>query len=73
MELTVGQLAEQIDAKLIGDGTAMVDAVGPIGLAGQREVTFAGSEKFIKDMSKSKAAAVIVTKAVDGIEAHTRT
>lgn len=68
MELTVGQLAEQIDAKLIGDGTAIVEAVGPIGLASQREVTFAGSEKFIKEISKSKAAAVIVAKEIESLD-----
>ena len=58
--LTVAELAERIGAKLIGDGSAGVCAVGPIEAASPDQVTFVSDKKRLALLDKSQAAAVIV-------------
>ena len=40
MQMTVAQLAEQLDAELLGDGTGQIRAVSTIEEAGANEVAF---------------------------------
>ena len=65
MKLTVEQLARQIDAKLIGKGSAVITGVGPIEAAREDEVTFITSDKYKSALAKSRAAAVIVAEPMD--------
>ncbi|MBN1457743.1 MAG: hypothetical protein JW912_07825, partial [Sedimentisphaerales bacterium] len=66
--LTTKELSEQLPAKLFGSGSIKITAVNSINLAGAEEVTFLSSDKHDKDVAKSKAAAVIVTKKLDNIK-----
>lgn len=45
MKLTVAQLAERIGAKLVGDGSGQISAVGTVESAGENDVTFVTDPK----------------------------
>jgi len=65
--LTVGEVAEQIGARLVGSGSATVSGVNSIEQAGPREVSFVTSDKHAQKIAESGAAAVIVSEeAGDG-------
>ncbi|MHC4622533.1 MAG: UDP-3-O-(3-hydroxymyristoyl)glucosamine N-acyltransferase [Planctomycetota bacterium] len=79
MRLRVAQLAEQIGAELAGDGSGHVDAVGPIEAATQTQVTFIKDtgrygtrsenrpdSELVAELEKSEAAAVIVSRRIEG-------
>lgn len=59
------ELAEKLGAQLIGDGTKPVTGINTIQDAGRCEVCFLTSPKHAKALSRTKAAAVIVDKAMD--------
>ena len=63
--LTTKELSEQLSAGLFGSGSVKITAVNSINQAGTDEVTFLSSDKHDKNIAKSKAAAVIVTKNLD--------
>lgn len=67
MRLTVAQLAERIDAELAGDGSMEVGGIGPIEAADQSTVTFVTGARHMAALKKSRAAAVIVDKRIDGL------
>jgi UDP-3-O-[3-hydroxymyristoyl] glucosamine N-acyltransferase len=64
MELTLAQLAEKIDAELIGKGTCKISSVNAIAAAGKNDITFVSDKKYIPELEKSKAAAVILKKPI---------
>ncbi len=63
--LLLSQLAEQISAQLVGDGNQSITGVNTIRGAGQSEICFLTSAKHAKELSGTKAAAVIVDKKMD--------
>ena len=65
MKLTVAQLAEQLGAQLVGDGSGQIAAVGPVESAGETDVTFIADARHLKKLEKSHAAAVIVASQID--------
>ncbi|MHC4758542.1 MAG: UDP-3-O-(3-hydroxymyristoyl)glucosamine N-acyltransferase [Planctomycetota bacterium] len=65
MELTLAQLAKQIDAQLIDEKPSKISSVNAIRSASQADITFITDKKFIPDLKRSKAAAVIVEKRID--------
>ena len=67
MELTVGQLAERICAELVGDGSMVISSVGPVESCGQSDVTFVTSDKHLSKLEDSRAGAIIVGRAVEGL------
>ncbi len=60
MTRTLSELAETIDARLIGDGTRRVVACAPIDKAKPNEVTFLANAKYGRFLESTTAAAVIV-------------
>ena len=66
MILTIAQLAEKIDAELIGDGLTQISAVGPVGQADEKDVTFVTNDKHRLALEKTKAGAVILDKKIEG-------
>ena len=64
--LTVEQLAQRIDAQLVGDGAALLRGVCAIDDAADDAITFVSDQKHRTKLTGSKAAAVIVAKAIDG-------
>jgi len=70
MELTVEQLAERLGAGLVGAGREIkrqISDVGPVEAAGESDVTFVTNDKHIAALGKSRAAAAIVAKRIDGL------
>jgi len=67
MELTVKELAKQLKADLIGDGSGLIRSVGPVASADQTTLTFLANDKHLAELKKSRAGAVIIAKAVDGL------
>ncbi|MGA2092630.1 MAG: UDP-3-O-(3-hydroxymyristoyl)glucosamine N-acyltransferase [Sedimentisphaerales bacterium] len=64
MELTVNELAKQLKAELIGEGSGLIRSVGPLGAANQAAVTFVTGDKFLNELKQSRAGAVLVVKPV---------
>ena len=68
MQLTLKQLAGKIDADLLGGNDCDIDGINAINAAGETEVTFITDEKFLSQLKKSKAAAVIVQQQINEID-----
>jgi UDP-3-O-[3-hydroxymyristoyl] glucosamine N-acyltransferase len=57
---TVGQLAELVRGRLVGDGSLAIRSARPVGEAGPGDITFIESERFAKQLRTSPASAAIV-------------
>lgn len=64
---TISELAERIDAELVGAGSVSIAGVSALDLAGADEVTFA-AEKYYSKIASTAAAAVIVGSRVENID-----
>ncbi len=62
---TTAQIAEKIGARLAGDGSVEIKAVGPAGAACATDITFAADDKHREALANSAAAAVIVNELAD--------
>jgi len=68
MQLTLKQLAGKIDADLLSGNDCDIDGINAISAAGETEVTFITDKKFLSQLKKSKAAAVIVQQQINEID-----
>jgi len=68
MLLTVAQLAERIDAQLVGDGSGKISSVGTVASSQKNQVTFARDTKHIAGLKKSLAGAVILADKIEGLD-----
>lgn len=66
--MTVSHLAALLGAELIGAGDSVIKGVGTIEAAGLDQVTFMDSPKRASALASSQAAAVILSKPVEGIK-----
>ncbi|ORU89669.1 MAG: UDP-3-O-(3-hydroxymyristoyl)glucosamine N-acyltransferase [Cycloclasticus sp. symbiont of Poecilosclerida sp. M] len=60
MKKTLGQLADELGAKLIGDNSAVVDGCASLDKARSNELSFVYQSKFLSDLKKTKAGVVIL-------------
>jgi len=67
MRLAIAQLAQHIDADLVGDGSAEISAVGAVEAAGESDVTFITDSRHMAGLEKSRAGAVIVANRIEGL------
>ncbi|MHC4562654.1 MAG: UDP-3-O-(3-hydroxymyristoyl)glucosamine N-acyltransferase [Planctomycetota bacterium] len=67
-EMTLHELARQIEGRLDGGADRNVTVTGAAGLgtAGPSEISFLANDKYLRHMADAKAAAVIVTEDYDG-------
>ncbi len=63
--ISLGKLAQLIDAKVIGDADAMVYGINEIHKVESGDITFCDVEKYFKKSFKSAASFVIVNKEVE--------
>jgi UDP-3-O-[3-hydroxymyristoyl] glucosamine N-acyltransferase len=63
---TTAQIAEKIGARLEGDGSIGIKSIGPVEASCGAGITFVADDKRFAALAKSKAAAAIVNKLVDG-------
>jgi UDP-3-O-[3-hydroxymyristoyl] glucosamine N-acyltransferase len=64
------QLVKQLNAELFNppDGDVLIEGVAPLDRANARQVSFITDESYLKFLSSTKAAAVIVKAVIDGID-----
>jgi len=68
MELSISELAAHIGAEVIGDDSAKINAVGPIETALKNNVTFISQQKYVPQLKKSLAGAVIVAGPIQNLD-----
>ncbi|MCK4753150.1 MAG: UDP-3-O-(3-hydroxymyristoyl)glucosamine N-acyltransferase [Planctomycetes bacterium] len=66
---TLGQLAEYVDGRVIGDINIEITSASTLGRAGKGDISFLANSKYEKHLHTTKASAVIVGKEIDGISA----
>ncbi len=69
MILTIAELAQRIGANVAGTSAGLdrpVEAVQPVAVAGERDVTFVSDARHEQAAAKSAAAAIIVAKPIEG-------
>jgi UDP-3-O-[3-hydroxymyristoyl] glucosamine N-acyltransferase len=57
---TVGQLAELVHGRVVGDGNVAINSARPVAEAGPGDITFIENERFVKHLRSSPASAAIV-------------
>ena len=57
---TLAELAERIGAELVGDPTRRIEGIAPFEVAGPCDITLASDKRFLRQLTESCAAAVIV-------------
>jgi UDP-3-O-[3-hydroxymyristoyl] glucosamine N-acyltransferase len=67
--LTLGELAEALGARLIGDPEAAIRGVAPLAEAAADEITFLANPRYRKDLEATGAAAVLLAEPVEGLKA----
>jgi len=61
-EITLADLARQLEGELEGEGHVVVNGIGPLHEAGPREVSFLFNPQYRKSMENTGAAGVIVSR-----------
>jgi UDP-3-O-[3-hydroxymyristoyl] glucosamine N-acyltransferase len=67
--MPLGELAERIGARLIGDAAVTITGVNTIRDAGPSEVSFLASQKLAKEIAATRAGAVIVAAPLESCPA----
>lgn len=62
MSMTIDKLARRIGASVRGDGLAVVDGCAGLEEAGSRHVSFLANRKYVRLLSRTHAAAVIISE-----------
>jgi len=57
--ISLGELANRFDCELIGDPDVIIDGVGTLSNAGSNALSFLASPAYKKQLSSTKAAAVV--------------
>ena len=70
MVLSVKQIAEKIDAAVVGDPSLEISGGGAFEDAGGDQITFASDVRFLKQLSGTGAGAVIIPEEYDGFDAN---
>ena len=65
--LTLGELAKQLNAKLIGDPELKVNGIKTLKEANQDEVSFLSRKQYAKQLNSTKAGAVIISDSDKGL------
>ncbi len=67
MQITVSQLAERLNAEVIGDGSAEITGVASVESAAGNQITFMAERKRSRGLEHSEAGAVITREPMEGI------
>ena len=65
MKAALSRIAEMLGAEMIGDGSTTICGVAPFESARAKDITVAGSKKYLKQLDMCKASAVIVPRDTD--------
>lgn len=61
------EIADSVEGQLVGDSQKRISGVAPIESAGPDQITFAGSNKYLKQIDKIDSGAIIVPETVGSI------
>ncbi len=64
MKFTINQLAELLNGEVVGNGETTVNNIGPLDKAGPATISFLHNPKYESQLYTTKAAAVIVNRAL---------
>ena len=60
--MTVDQLAEKVQGRVVGDGATVIERIADLEQAGEAEIAYVDNESFLAAAAESKAACLIVTQ-----------
>ena len=60
MSMTLAQLAERLDARIVGDGSRVVTGCAGIHEADEHQITFLANPKYVRFLDTTAAAAVLI-------------
>jgi UDP-3-O-[3-hydroxymyristoyl] glucosamine N-acyltransferase len=63
---TLGELAEYIEGRVVGDSDVVIKSASTLGRAGEGDISFLANRKYEKQLRTTKASAVIVGKEATG-------
>ncbi len=63
--MTVNEIAEHIDAEVIGDGGISIHGIAKIEEAGAGQITFISNPKYLKYVEKTNASAIIISQSIE--------
>jgi UDP-3-O-[3-hydroxymyristoyl] glucosamine N-acyltransferase len=63
---TLGELAEYIEGRVVGDSDIVIKSASTLGRAGEGDISFLANRKYEKQLRTTKASAVIVGKEATG-------
>lgn len=64
IEKTLGELAEYVEGQVRGDSNVIIKSASTLSRAGEGDISFLANNKYEKEITKTKASAVIVGKNV---------
>jgi len=65
MKLSLIEIADLVQGRVVGDPDLTIAGVAPFETAGQQDITVAGNAKFLKQIDECKAAAIIVPADIE--------
>jgi UDP-3-O-[3-hydroxymyristoyl] glucosamine N-acyltransferase len=71
--LTAASIADLVGGKLVGDGSAVVDAIAPLDRAGERDLSFLASERYASQFAESRVGVALVAPDLANAEGPART
>ena len=60
---TISELAAQVDGRVVGDGSVLIERVASLQAAGEGDIAFVDDEKFFAAASASRASCLIVPES----------
>ena len=66
MEMTIDQIALQVQGQIQGNGPKCITGAAPFESAGEGDITFAGNPKFLKQLHDTRAGAILVPSGFNG-------
>ena len=58
--ITLGELARRLELSFSGDGDKVLEGIAPLGSAGEHQVAFISDKKYLPQLAKTRAGAVIL-------------
>ena len=71
MRLTVAEIAGKLNGTVQGDGSLVIKSVASLGQAEAGDLAFLSNPRYLPDMAKTKASAVLVNEEWQGQTAAT--
>jgi UDP-3-O-[3-hydroxymyristoyl] glucosamine N-acyltransferase len=68
MEMTLAQIASQVQGRYQGDGKTCITGVAPFESAEGCDITFAGNRRFLKQLPETRAGAILVPHDFTGAD-----